>query len=138
MKIKRLVDGLPAPKRQHVDSAGYDLCSAVGKFTLQPGQRKMIETGFAWEIPQGMVGMVRPRSGLAWRNGVHTLAGVIDADYRGEVKVILINLSNAPKVIEPGERIAQMVVQSFHGPELIEVDELSDTTRGEGGIGSTG
>lgn len=137
MKIKRLIDRLPAPQRETDGSAGYDLRSAIGAITILPGERRVVETGFAWEIPAGMVGMIRPRSGLAVREGLHVLAGVIDSDYRGEVKVLLVNLGDEAITITTGDRIAQMVVTLFHGNELIEVDELDDIDRG-GGFGSTG
>lgn len=136
MRIKRLIDNLPAPRRETAGSAGYDLRSA-GAITILPDERRVVETGFAWEIPTGMVGMIRPRSGLAVRKGLHVMAGVIDSDYRDEVKVLLVNLGDTPIEIITGDRIAQMVVTPFHGPELIEVDELDDINRG-GGFGSTG
>ena len=138
MQIKRLIDRLPAPQRETDGSAGYDLRSAIGAITIFPGGRRVVETGFAWEIPAGMVGVIRPRSGLAVREGLHVLAGVIDSDYRGEVKVLLVNLGDEAITIMTGDRIAQMVVTLFHGPELIEVDELDTADRGDGGFGSTG
>ena len=137
MQIKRLIDRLPAPQRETEGSAGYDLRSAIGAITILPGDRRVVETGFAWEIPVGMVGMIRPRSGLAVRKGLHVMAGVIDSDCRDEVKVLLVNLGDNAIEIITGDRIAQMVVTPFHGTELIEVDELDDTDRG-GGFGSTG
>ena len=139
MRVKKITGyDLPLPKRETEGSAGYDLRSAhIGTCCLMPGERGLIETGFAWEIPAGMVGMIRPRSGLACREGLHTLAGVIDSDYRGEVKVLLLNTGDKPIEIKTGDRIAQMVVTLFHGNELIEVDELDDIDRG-GGFGSTG
>lgn len=138
MKIKRLIDRLPAPVRETEGSAGYDLRAAVGTYCLMPGERGLIETGFAWEIPVGMVGLIRPRSGLAVREGLHVMAGVVDSDYRGEVKVLLVNMGDKPIEIKTGDRIAQMVVTMYHGDELVEVDELDDAARGEGGFGSTG
>ena len=137
MRIKRFIDNLPAPQRETKGSAGYDLRSAIGTITILPGERRVVETGFAWEIHAGMVGMIRPRSGLAVRQGLHVMAGVIDSDYRDEVKVLLINLGDEAITIMTGDRIAQMVVTLFHGPELIEVDELDDINR-HGGFGSTG
>lgn len=138
MRIKRLINNLPAPQRETDGSAGYDLRSAIGAITILPGERKLVETGFAWEIPCHMVGLIRPRSGLACRSGLHVLAGVIDCDYRGEVKALLLNTGDTPITISTGDRIAQMVVTMFHGPELIEVDELDDADRGDRGFGSTG
>lgn len=137
MRIKRLIDRLPAPQRETEGSAGYDLRSAIGAITILPGERRVVETGFAWEIPAGMVGMIRPRSGLAVRQGLHVMAGVIDSDYRDEVKVLLVNLGDTTITIMTGDRIAQMVITMFHGNPLIEVDELDDINRG-GGFGSTG
>ena len=137
MRIKRLIDMLPAPQRETGGSAGYDLRSAIGAITILPGERRVVETGFAWEIPVGMVGMIRPRSGLAVRKGLHVMAGIIDSDYRDEVKVLLVNLGHNAVEIITGDRIAQMVVTLFHGAELIEVDELDYIDRG-GGFGSTG
>ena len=137
MKIKRLIDNLSAPRRETGGSAGYDLRSAIGVITILPGERYVVETGFAWEIPAGMVGMIRPRSGLAVRRGLHVMAGVIDSDYRDEVKVLLVNLGDEAITVTTGERIAQMVVTSHYAGELLEVDELDDIDRG-GGFGSTG
>lgn len=138
MRIKRLIDGLALPQRESEGAAGYDLRAAVGTYCLMPGERGLIETGFAWEIPHSMVGLIRPRSGLACREGLHVMAGVVDSDYRGEVKVLLVNLGDKPIEIKTGDRIAQMVVVSHYGGELIEVDELHNASRGDGGFGSTG
>ena len=118
-------------------AAGFDLQSA-DYVILYPGQRLAIPTGFAWAIPLGQVGMIRPRSGLAVRRGIDVLAGVIDADYRGEVAVVLINHGTRPLDIEAGERIAQMVVQPCMVSVTVECDELPSTERGHGGFGSTG
>ena len=114
----------------------YDL-RAANENVIPPGERMLVDTGFAWEIPPGMVGMVRPRSGLAVREGLHVLAGVIDSDYRDEVKVLLVNLGDTPIEIRAGDRIAQMVLVPFHGDELTVTDDLDDIERG-GGFGSTG
>lgn len=138
MKIKRLNNNTqPLPKRETEGSAGYDLRASQGTYLLMPGDRGLIETGFAWQIPPGWVGMIRPRSGLACRQGLHVMAGVIDSDYRGEVKVLLVNLGDRAIEIKPGDRIAQMVVTVFNANELHEVSELDDFDRG-GGFGSTG
>lgn len=138
MQIKRLIDRLPAPVRATDGSAGYDLRSAIGAIIIQPGERRIVETGFAWQIPEGFMGLIRPRSGLAVRQGLHVMAGLIDSDYRDEVKVVLVNLGDKPIEVMPADRIAQMVVTSCHCPQLIEVDELdTDDDRG-GGFGSTG
>ena len=128
---------LPLPKQATDGAAGFDLQSAE-YVILYPGQRLAIPTGFAWAIPLGQVGMIRPRSGLAVRNGIDVLAGVIDADYRGEVAVVLINHGTRPLDIEAGDRIAQMVVQPCMVGVTVECDELPSTERGNGGFGSTG
>lgn len=140
MRIKRLIDGLALPQRESEGAAGYDLRASIGggTLTIPPGVRVLVPTGFAWEIPHGMVGMVRPRSGLAVREGLHVMAGVVDSDYRGEVHALLLNTGEKDIEIEHGDRIAQMVVTIHYAGEMIEVDELTNATRGEGGFGSTG
>lgn len=140
--VQRIGDTeLPAPRRQTIGAAGYDLCAAEAA-VLMPYERRLIGTGFAWAIPDFYVGLIRPRSGLALRDGAHVMAGVIDADFRGEVKVLLINMDQAkPLHIEAGERIAQMIVVPIWGDTKGEppvVDHLPDTYRGGGGFGSTG
>ncbi|WP_417667915.1 dUTP diphosphatase [Roseibium sp.] len=143
LKIKRLPNGLdlPLPAYQSDLAAGLDLLAAVdGPVDLLPGKRAMVPTGLAMAIPAGFEGQVRPRSGLAAKNGITVLntPGTIDADYRGEVKVILINLGEEAFTIERGSRIAQLVIAPVHQAEIVEVDELNDTVRGTGGFGSTG
>jgi dUTP pyrophosphatase len=118
-----------------------DLCAAIdAPITLQPGQHGMVPTGLSIALPAGFEAQVRPRSGLAAKNGVTVLnsPGTIDADYRGEIKAILINLSQTPFVIERGMRIAQMVVARHSTVTWAEVETLDETTRGAGGFGSTG
>lgn len=107
---------------------------------LNPGERKLIPTGFAIAMPAELEAQIRPRSGLAYKHGITCLnaPGTIDADYRGEVKVLLVNLGQEPFAIERNERIAQMVFKSVPAVEFTEVDELSDTVRGAGGFGHTG
>lgn len=122
-------------------SAGMDLRANLSEpITLQPLERAVIKTGLFMELPVGVEAQVRPRSGLAAKKGITVLnaPGTIDADYRGEVGVILINLSNEPFIIENGERIAQMVIAKHERAAWIAVDVLSETSRGEGGFGSTG
>lgn len=122
-------------------SAGIDIRADLDEpFSLQPLERALIKTGIFLEIPIGYEAQVRPRSGLAFKNGLTVLnaPGTIDADYRGEIGVILVNLSQKPYVIEDGERIAQIVFARFEQAELVEVNELSETNRGAGGFGSTG
>ena len=132
---------IPLPAYETEQSAGMDLAAAIdGHITLAPGERDMIPTGLALALPAGYEAQVRPRSGLAAKNGVTVLntPGTIDADYRGEVKVILINLGKEDFVIERGMRIAQMVIAPVTQGKFTEVDVLSDTGRGTGGFGSTG
>lgn len=143
--VVRLDPELPLPSRAHAGDAGLDLYSAID-VELAPGRRALVPTGLAVAIPEGMVGLVHPRSGLAARVGLSIVnsPGTIDAGYRGEIKVALINLdAGEPIRIRRGDRIAQLLVQRVELPELIEVtsfDEagLGDTTRGEGGHGSSG
>lgn len=143
LELKRLPHGLdlPLPAYQTALAAGLDLLAAVeDALVLEPGQRALVPTGLAMALPAGFEGQVRPRSGLAAKNGVTVLntPGTIDADYRGEVKVILINLGQDAFRIERGARIAQLVVAPVIQADLIEVDMLGETDRGTGGFGSTG
>lgn len=132
---------LPLPSYQTAQAAGLDLCADLeAPLTLQPFERAAVPTGLSLELPEGHEGQVRPRSGLALREGVTCLntPGTIDADYRGEVKVLLINLGQAPVVVRRGDRIAQLVVAPVSRVEVLEVDALGETARGPGGFGSTG
>jgi len=143
VEIKRLPDAadLPLPVYQTTHAAGMDLCAAVtADVILTPGARAIIPTGFAIALPPGYEAQVRPRSGLAAKNGVTVLntPGTIDADYRGEVGVILVNLGREPFTITRGARIAQMVVAPVTTVAWHETDTLPDTERGAGGFGSTG
>lgn len=132
----------PLPKYETTQSAGLDLRAFLpdGSMTLKPMERGLVKTGLFMELPAGYEAQVRPRSGLALKKGVTVLnsPGTIDADYRGEICVILINLSQEDFVIADGERIAQMVIACHEQADLIEVQELSDTERGTGGFGHTG
>jgi dUTP pyrophosphatase len=122
-------------------SAGLDIRANIETaITLQPLERNLVPTGLFMEIPSGYEVQVRPRSGLAVKQGLTCLntPGTIDSDYRGEVKVLLINLSNEPQVIQPAERIAQMVVAKVEQATLVQVTELTETERGAGGFGHTG
>lgn len=135
--------GLALPRQQSAGAAGMDLCAAVPEdepLVIAPGARALVPCGFAMALPQGFEGQVRPRSGLAAKFGVTVLntPGTIDADYRGEVKVILINLGEAPFAVARGERIAQMVVAPVMATRFEEMDTLDETERGAGGFGSTG
>ena len=143
VKIKRLPHGrdLPLPAYQTTQAAGLDLMAAVPTdLILGPGKRALVPTGISIALPPGTEAQVRPRSGLAAKNGVTVLnaPGTIDADYRGEVSVILINHGDEPFVITRGMRIAQMVIATVAQATLREVDSLDDTARGAGGFGSTG
>ena len=139
--LKRLPngEGLPIPAYATEHAAGLDVVAAE-EVTLRPGWRHAVATGFAIAIPEGYEVQVRPRSGLALRQGVTCLntPGTIDADYRGEVKVILVNLGSAVVDIARGERIAQLVPAPVQRAAFVEVEELDETLRGEGGFGSTG
>jgi len=131
---------LPLPSRQTTGSAGFDLASAEPDFVLAPGDRRLVSTGLAVEIPPGIEGQVRPRSGLALRHGITmpNAPGTIDSDYRGEVRVILQNLGTEPVTIVRGDRIAQLVFARYETPELVDATELEQSSRGAGGFGSTG
>jgi dUTP pyrophosphatase len=131
----------PTPSYQTEQSAGMDLRANLSEsIVLKPLQRALIPTGLFIALPQGYEAQVRPRSGLAFKKGITVLnsPGTIDADYRGEVGVILVNLSNEEFIVEDGERIAQMVIAKHEQAQWIEVQELSETERGAGGFGSTG
>lgn len=135
-------EGLPLPSRASEGAAGFDLRAAVtSPVVLGPGERMLVPTGLVFAIPEGWEGQIRPRSGLAIRHGVTLVnsPGTIDADYRGEILLPLINLGRDPFVIERGERLAQVVFARFEAPALVRVDDVPlDTTRGRDGFGSTG
>jgi dUTP pyrophosphatase len=138
--LKRLDPGLPLPCYAHEGDAGLDLYSAVN-VDIAPGQRILVPTGVAIGIPDGFAGFVQPRSGLALRAGISFVntPGLIDSHYRGEIKVIAVNLDPSATIsIARGDKIAQLVVQRVERVEIVEVDELDPTVRGEGGFGSTG
>ncbi len=139
--IKKLRPGVQTPAYKTKQAAGFDLHAEIPEaVTLAPMGRKLIGTGLAFDIPPGYEGQVRPRSGLALKNGLSIVntPGTIDADYRGEVGVLLINLGDSPVEISPGERIAQMIVAPVVLTELVVVETLSETSRNAGGFGSTG
>jgi dUTP pyrophosphatase len=131
----------PLPHYQTDGAAGMDLRASLSEsITLNPMERVLVATGLFIELPLGLEAQIRPRSGLAFKSGITVLnaPGTIDADYRGEIKVLLVNLSNKPFLIEKGERIAQLVITAYVKATLQEVEELSVTERNEGGFGSTG
>jgi dUTP pyrophosphatase len=141
--IERLphASGLPLPARATPGSAGFDLAAAIeGEVWLAPGARRLVPTGFRIALPPGYEAQVRPRSGLALRHGLAlpNAPGTIDADYRGEIQVILINLSDRPVRIRRGERIAQLVVAPVAAAALVDVEAVEATARGADGFGSTG
>ncbi len=140
LRFARLTETAAAPTRAHDDDAGYDLRASEAA-TLPPGARASVGTGVAVAIPDGHAGLVLPRSGLAARHGISLVnaPGLIDAGYRGEVRVLLLNTDReASFEVAPGDRIAQLVIVRHEAPELIEVDSLDETVRGDGGFGSTG
>ncbi|OPA77646.1 deoxyuridine 5'-triphosphate nucleotidohydrolase [Paenibacillus selenitireducens] len=143
VEIKQLPgnEDISLPAKMSELAAGFDLYAAVTEpLVIEPGQRVLVPTGFAMAMPAQLEAQIRPRSGLAYKHGITCLntPGTIDADYRGEVKVLLINLGQTPFTIERNERIAQMVIQVVPQVRLVTVDELSETVRGAGGFGHTG
>jgi len=145
LKLIRLPhsEGLDLPAYETKDAAGVDLRAAVPEaepIKLEPGKRALIPTGLVMEIPSGFEGQIRPRSGLAFKNGITCLntPGTIDADYRGEVMVLLINLGEEAFIVERGMRIAQMVIAPVNQVEIVETSLANETERGSGGFGSTG
>lgn len=145
LNLVRLPHGtdLDLPSYETAGAAGMDLRAAVSAdepMTLAPGKRALVPTGFIMEIPAGFEAQIRPRSGLAFKNGITCLntPGTIDSDYRGEVKVLLINLGDDTFLIERGMRIAQMVIAPVTQVSVVEISEVSETKRGAGGFGSTG
>jgi dUTP pyrophosphatase len=140
LAVKRLDQRAVLPMRAHPGDAGLDLCALEGQ-TLAPGERALVRTGIAIELPVGHAGLVVPRSGLAARHGIALVnaPGLIDEGYRGEIKVLLLNTDRAePFVVEPGTRIAQLVVVPVTVSDVVELDELAASARGDGGFGSTG
>ncbi len=141
LRIKRLREAAVLPERKTPGSAGYDLCACIaGEFTIEPGELAIFPTGLAAEIPQGCAGMIFTRSGLGVKHGIAVAngVGVIDSDYRGEIHVGLRNSSKTAYTIQPGERIAQLIIMPVCLPAVEEAVELSGTQRGENGFGSTG
>jgi dUTP pyrophosphatase len=142
VQVKRLQGAKGVlPRYMTPHSTGMDLCASLEEgVTLDPGERRLIPTGIAIALPAGYEAQVRPRSGLALKHGVTLLntPGTVDADYRGEIGVIMINLGNKPFVVRDGDRIAQLVIHQVMHAELEEVEELPESTRGEGGFGHTG
>ena len=141
IQIKKLSSEVLTPKYETAGSSGMDIAAYIEKdIIINPGDKTLVPTGFSLSIPQGYEVQIRPRSGLAAKNGITVLntPGTIDSDYRGEIKVILINLSKDEFIIKNGERIAQMVICPIEQVSIEEVKELSGTDRGKAGFGSTG
>ena len=141
VKVKKLRETAKLPVYGTEFSAGADLCACLdAPVTLQPGETRLISIGIAMELPEGYAGLVYARSGLASKRGLAPAnkVGVVDSDYRGEFFVPLHNHGSVPQTVEPGERIAQMIITPDRTASFVETDALSDTVRGEGGFGSTG
>ena len=138
-RVARLHPDAILPKRQTPGSAGYDLCT-IADVTLEAGKRHTIRTGLIMEIPRGCYGRIAPRSGLAVKFGLDTMAGVIDSDYRGEIGIVAVNLGQADVSFKRGDRIAQLILERCYTPVVtpISVEDLTGTDRGKGGFGSTG
>ena len=136
LKVKKVQMDAKLPQYGHTGDAGLDLFSSID-FVLEKGQVEAIPSGIKVAIPDGFVGLIWDKSGVSLK-GVHRLAGVIDSGYRGEVKVVMINLSDKPFAIDKGMKIAQMLVQPITMVRVVETEDLDDTSRGEGGFGSTG
>ncbi len=136
LKVRRINKDARLPRYGHPGDAGLDLFSVV-EAVLKPGEAFAVPTGIQTAIPSGFVGLIWDKSGISL-SGVHRLAGVVDAGYRGEIKIVMINLSGSDFVVSKGMKIAQMLIQPVVGVTVSETDDLDDTERGEGGFGSTG
>lgn len=137
LNVKKLVPEAKLPSRATAGDAGLDLYS-IEEIAIQPGDRLVVKTGVAMEIPFGYAGLVWDKSGLAAKKGIKTMGGVIDAGYRGEIQVVLANFGSEPHMIAVGDKVAQILIQKVGLLDVEEVEELTDSERGEGGFGSTG
>ena len=137
LRVKRLHENARLPQRASALAAGADLFCAHS-CTLAPGERSLVPTGLALEVPAGYYGRVAPRSGLAVRNGIDVMAGVIDADYRGELRVLIVNLGSETVTFEVGDRIAQLIIEHAVPASFEWSEDLEETARADGGFGSTG
>ncbi|MCB9802827.1 dUTP diphosphatase [Candidatus Nomurabacteria bacterium] len=137
IKVKKLKEQAVLPQMMRQGDAAFDL-SSCENFLLKSNETKIISTGLALEIPENYVGNIRDRSGLAAKHGLHTLAGIIDSNYRGEIGVVMVNLSKEDYQIKIGDRVAQMLIQKIEVVDFEEVQELSETNRGENGFNSSG
>ena len=138
IKIQKINDSAKVPNYAHRGDAGLDFYSAEENYVLKPGERKGFSTGIKMEIPDGSVGLIWDKSGLAAKQGIKIMAGVIDSTYRGEVIVMLINLGSKDYLVEKNTKIAQMLIQKIEQAEIEVVEDLNITKRGDGGFGSTG
>ena len=141
IRVKKLHPNAKLPAYGSLEAAGADLCACLEEsVTIQPGEVFWVPTGIALEVPKGCAGLVYARSGLGAKRGLAPAnkVGVVDSDYRGEIKVVLLNHSKLPQTLEPGERVAQFVITPVLNPSYEEVEELTVTDRGTGGFGSTG
>lgn len=141
VQIKRTRDNAIIPTYATTGSAGMDLCAAIEMdITIKAGERQLVPTGLSIALPETFEAQIRPRSGLAWKNGITVLntPGTIDSDYRGEIGIVLLNTSTEDFTVTPGMRIAQMVIARYETIRFQPVKQLNDTVRGEGGFGSTG
>jgi dUTP pyrophosphatase len=125
------------PQKKSAEAAGFDIC-ALENVRIAPGERAQVRTGLALAIPNGFCGQVWDRSGLAWGQGLKTMAGVIDSDYRGELRVVLVNMSSEPCEVSAGDRVAQLLIVPVPASTMMQVSKLEGTARGSGGFGSTG
>ena len=137
IQIKKLHPKAKLPNFAHATDAGMDLCT-VEDFTLEPRERKSVPTGIAMAVPAGYVALIWDKSGIAHKRGIKSLGGVVDAGYTGEIFAGMVNTGSEPQSFAVGDKIAQLLIQKVEHPEIIEVDELDDTARGEGRFGSTG
>jgi dUTP pyrophosphatase len=137
LKVKKTHPDALIPAYAHEGDAGLDLRSTDDAI-LVPGEKKILGTGLAFEIPEGHAGLIWDRSGLAVKHGIHTLAGVIDSTYRGEIRIVLVNLGKEEFHVKKGERVAQMIIQPVVQTKIEETEDISETKRGERGFGSTG
>src|SRR3989344_5027488 len=137
IKFQKILDGAIIPHYAHPGDAGMDIFSAE-EMTIKARERKSVRTGVKMEMPEGFVALVWDKSGLALKNGIKTMAGVIDSGYRGEIGIVLANLSDQDYKIEKGQKIAQILIQKVERAEIEEVKNLNETSRGAGGFGSTG
>ena len=138
IKIKKLHEDTKLPNYAHPGDVGLDLYSVEDNYELKPMERKVFNVGFALEFDEGYAAIVKDKGGPPFKHGLHTMGGVFDAGYRGEYNVLLINLGDEPVTIEKGQKIAQLVIYPVAIAKLEEVEELSESSRGEGRIGSTG